>query len=287
MSVAKQLDGEGVKGAQETELVTQQDPLSQGDIIRIEWPGHMVGPELGVVINADCDIAHCKTDGVIAFLPLYHFREYLSEFWVANHIQEVIDSATRTVLRLANDEDPAALHAWLSTDAPEAVGQKISEHRSLKNGDSTALMRELNRLAVCLDGNKEHIQAFKEICLLESDSEKYARTHITAAKKAMGDGHFFISELAGNQSVGFVIRMRRIYSIQEECVFLSNSDQKSKSIGEIESAFRIARLTPLYRFKLLQLFAHQFSRIGLSDETMALSSLAIDDLVMQFSGDRK
>jgi hypothetical protein len=273
-----------VRGAVETEHVSQHDPLSQGDIVEIEWPSHTAGPQLGVVINADCDISHRKTDGVISFLPLYHFQQYLSEFWAATHIQEVKDSAANAVLKLANDKDRAYLCTWVSRDEPENIGQKIASHRALKGSESKALMRELNRLKICLDSNIPPIEKFKNICLLEADPEKYTRNSLTTAKKSMGESHFFISELAGSNSVGFVLRMRRIYSISEDCVFLSSSDQKSKSRGKVATALRIARLSPLYRFKVLQLFAHQFSRVGLPDEVTALSSLAIDDLVLQFTG---
>ncbi|RUX78136.1 hypothetical protein EOA25_38970 [Mesorhizobium sp. M2A.F.Ca.ET.040.01.1.1] len=100
----------------------------------------------------------------------------------------------------------------------------------------------------------------------------------------MGDGHFFISEIIDDTNVGFVVRMRRIYTLPEVDYFVSTSVQRSRSDGARPTAVRAGRLTGLYRFKLLQLFAQQYSRIGLPDEVTALGALAIDDLVEQFAG---
>jgi len=59
----------------------------------------------------------------------------------------------------------------------------------------------------------------------------------------------------------------------------------SKSQGDKPTAVRVARLTERYRFKVLQLFSQQYSRIGLPDEITELSELVIDDLVAEFTGD--
>jgi hypothetical protein len=95
----------------------------------------------------------------------------------------------------------------------------------------------------------------------------------------MGEGQFFVSDLVGRPELGFVIRMRRIYSLAKESVFTSLAAQRTRSDGDQITAVRFARLRPLYRFKVLQLFAQQFSRIGLPDQVTALSALAVDDLV--------
>ena len=128
------------------------------------------------------------------------------------------------------------------------------------------------------------INKFHALCTAADDPASYARSQITNAKKSMGEGHFFVSELVDDHSVGFVIRMRRIFTLPEEDYFVATSDQMSKSQGDRPTAVRIARLTELYRFKVLQLFTHQYSRIGLPDEVTALSTLAIDDLVSHFAG---
>jgi hypothetical protein len=173
---------------------------------------------------------------------------------------------------------------WLIASGPERVGKQIAALRKLKKGAVAQLERELHRVAICLDEQTPAIEKFHRLCAAASDPRAYARTQITSAKKALGDGHFFVSDLVDHPAVGFVVRMRRIYTLPEEDYFTSRSEQLSRSEAERPTAFRIGRLTELYRFKALQLFALQYSRIGLPDEVTALGALAIDDLVAEFAG---
>lgn len=271
----------------ETERISSQEPRGQGDIIRIEWGNdEAAAPHYGVIINADCDLAWGRTDGVIAFLPLYSFHDYLAHFWAGAHIQGVMTTETSAVLQLAGDTDGEALHQWIRTSGAESVADSIKQYKGLRKKDSEKLDRSLRLLAVCLDENETAIMRFRGICAAASEPTSYARSHVLGAKKAMGEGHFFISDLVGDPDVGFVIRLRRIYTIPEQDVFISTSDQMSKSQGNHVTAVRVARLTERYRFKLLQVFSQQYSRIGLNDDVMALSNLAVDDLVEKFTGVR-
>ncbi|MFC3163726.1 hypothetical protein [Ciceribacter thiooxidans] len=255
--------------------------------MRFEWPDGETGPDLGVIINADCDLMHGKTDGVIALLPIYSFYDYLRFFWAPSYMHEVIAASTQAILKLANDDDATALHDWLTTAGVEKVSSSIAMHNGLKKGQVEQLGRELKRLAVCLDAGQDAIMRFQQLCHAAADPAGYARTQISSAKKAMGEGHFFISDLIDEQSVGFVIRMRRIYTVPEHNYFTATSEQMSKSQGTRVTAVRVAKLTELYRVKVLQLFSQQYSRIGLPDDVTALSSLAIDDIVAKFSGEHK
>ncbi len=268
----------------ETERVSQQEPRAQGDIIQLEWRDGETGPPYGIIINADCDLAWGRTDGVIAFLPFYSFHDYLANFWASEHIQSVMVAETKTVLNLVGDNDAEGLHNWIAASGADEVAGSLTKYKSLRKKDSEKIERSLRVLGECLQKDRPSIEQFRNICAAVVDPASYARTHINAAKKALGDGHFFISDLVDHPSVGFVVRLRRIYTIQEQDCFTSMSDQLAKSQGEKVTAVRVAKLTELYRFKVLQIFAHQYSRIGLHDDVTALSLLAIDDLVTNFTG---
>jgi hypothetical protein len=270
----------------ETERVPASDERSQGDIIRIEHVPESDEPELGVIINADCDLAHDRLDGVVTYLPLYTFRRYLALFWAPGHVAEVLKAATQKVLELAGDgaAEAEGLHSWIRTDGPAAVSASMTS--GLKKGPAALMEREVGRIAISLDDDATHYQRFARLCGDEPDPAGHARKQILAAKKAMGDGHFFISDLVDHDELGFVVRMRRVLSIAEERCFRSVAEQRATSAGLETTAVRVGRLTPLYRIKVLQVFAQQFTRIGLSDEVTALSGMAIDDLVATAVGDR-
>lgn len=271
----------------ETERVLSTEPKAQGDIIRIEHAEPDSGPSFGVVINADCDLSNGKLDGVIAYLPMYSFKEYVAKFWAPGHIAEIRTMATDRIVGIIGDDgtDPETLYSWIRNDGPDAVSEALIASSTLKKKQADAISQDSRKLAIALNETVDPFHRFVTLCRAEQDSLSYTRRQLAAARKAMGDGHFQISDLVEHPGIGFVIRMRRIYTIREECYFTSTSEQRAKSGGGETSAVRIGRLTELYRFKVAQLFAQQFSRIGLPDEITALANLAIDDLAAELNKD--
>lgn len=265
----------------ETERAHPTDEWRQGDLISIEYPHAAEGPQLGVIINADCDLEHHKTDGVIAYLALYSFRDFLSEFWFKGHIESVAETAIDRIVDLVRGgstgrDDLEALMRGLSMDE---VAARLRSLEHVKRRDHETIGDQLTKLHICRNSELSFYDRFCALCQEQKDPQKYARAQVEHAKTAMGEGHFFLSELVDRSELGFVVRMRRIYSIAEERAFKSIAAQRSSTTGNDVTAVRIGRLTELYKFKVLQIFAHQFSRVGLPDEITALSSLAIDDLV--------
>lgn len=272
--------------SRETEKVTASDPRRQGDIIRLEYPtAARQLPALGLVINADCDLQNKKIDGVIAYLPIYTFGEYLDAFWGELFLSEVADTCTKKVLDAlgADDQEASDLHAWLRSASNETILEKIMSRSGVKPSQRSGITDHLNKLRICTDIECSPLDRFSQLCRLDKDPAATARKQLTAAKKAMGDGHFFISDLVDHDDVGFVIRMRRIYTLPEELCFTSTANQRAFSDGKSATAVRFARLTPLYQFKVAQLFAQQFSRIGLPDEITALSDVAVEMLASKLS----
>lgn len=270
----------------ETEKAAPSDPSRQGDILRIEYAADSDrSPALGLIINADCDLQNKKTDGVIAYLPIYTFDEYLDSFWCELYLSDVTDSCTKKLLDVlgADEGEAADLRAWLESTADDAILAKIIAGPTFKQSQQSAIADVLNKLRVCANSDASPLARFGQLCRLEKDPAAAARKQLVAAKRAMGDGHFFVSDLVDHSEVGFVIRMRRIYTLPENSCFTSTSSQRANSDGKSTTAVRFARLTPLYQFKVAQLFAQQFSRIGLPDDITALADVAVEVLVSKLS----
>lgn len=70
----------------ETEAVSPNVPFHQGDIIRLEIDERVADPAFGLIINADCDLMHCKIDGVVSYLPVYSFSYYFERFWIPSYV---------------------------------------------------------------------------------------------------------------------------------------------------------------------------------------------------------
>jgi len=184
------------------------------------------------------------------------------------------------------------LVSWIVSDYEEVLKtdpQKIFEayglnEKRLKKA-SAALEKLANAALGMSSGNIGMVSLFAPEPG-ELVRKKFCEELVRDAKKQMGDDHFFITEIVGDSAVGYTIRMRRIYTLPADSCFVNYSSMQSSGVSGV-TAYRISRLTPYYKFKAAQLFAHQFSRIGLPDETTALSELAVADMAFRFQGGTK
>lgn len=268
----------------ETRRIFDDRDLGQGDILALDGFGDAPSsPAYGIVINADCDLAHGKTDGVIAILPVYTFERYLEAFWIPSHLATELEKSVQSALKMCglSEAEGEALVLWLKeVDHISAAGALITTH-----GVPVNKHKELHALCqtITMLLSQTGFRGFQQYCRTQKDPKGYARKQLDAAKKSMGDGHFFLSEIAGQAGIGFVVRMRRIISLEAERCFKTLPSLRSNTSGTSKTAARVARLSPAYQYRIAQLFAYQYSRIGLPDETTALSYLAIDDLVSRIA----
>lgn len=270
----------------ETEKVSSDADFQQGDILKIEHGNCHDPHRMGVIINADCDLLHNKTDGVIAYLPIYSFTEYLKYFWAPKYISSIASETHKEISSLLKLDlaEVQNILQWLEQAPESEVVDKIAQNKNLPKKDKEALLGLFRKLSMC---QRDPLEAFSFICKNKPSPETYARKQIDAAKKDMGDGHFFVTEIDSYEDIGFVVRLRRIYSIEKKHCFTSMAAQKIKSSETNSSAIRIAKFSKIYQFKLAQLFALQFSKIGLPDEISKLSSLVTDELVVKLTKEEK
>lgn len=273
---------------QETELVKNGEEFQQGDIIKIfSSSKDLLAPKYGVIINADCDIANDKTDCMFAYLPLYPFETYLEIFWIPKYLndeREALQKSIKSSLSLTETEF-RELESWLSEsiDTNEVLESLKNEYGQKKDKFWNDLRTKLTQIKHLQNRKQSSLRVFSEYCALTDKPVSYVRRQLQSARKNIGDNNFLISELVGLKEIGFVIRMARIYALRIENCFTCYSQLMVGADADVR-AHRIARLTPLYRFKVSQLFAQQYSRIGLPDETMKLSDLALDDIASRVVG---
>jgi hypothetical protein len=256
-----------VGAMQETELAGPAESFLQGDILEmVDEHGERADPPYGIVINADCDLAHCKIDGVISYIPVFPFETYFVKFWIPAFAdlrrKELVDAIAQRCALKTDLNDP--LCEWLKEETADAVAQKISSTYSVKLHDLKDKMKELSLIVNTNSFDWGLLETL--ISQQQGAKDEVLARYAKRALKNLGDGHFFLNEIHGLSNVGFVARMRRIYSVDAECIFPSRSEFISRSKNSPLHGVRIAKLTNLYRFKVAQLFALQYSRIGLPDE---------------------
>lgn len=271
----------------ETEYIASDAPFGQGDIIQIRERTHP--PHLGVVINADCDLLHNKTDGVCSYLPIYSFREYLLEFW----LDHFLESQKRQILlqiAQAIDQPTAELETlkeWLESDDHLSLPHRLTEELELKPKTQSNLTDLVERYTSIFSTEKFPNQKFATLCHAQKDPINYARNQLTAACKEMGPAHLFINEIYGHSQLGYVVRLRRIYSIQTVNYYRSENELIKSAASHIDCALRIAKLTTLMRSRLIQLFLHHFTRVGLPDEFNDMRHMIVDDVATTLVGESR
>lgn len=261
---------------EETELAPNESAFRQGDIIKLYGVEHA---NYGVIINADCDLANDKTDGYIAYIPLFSFQEFINKFWFVEEVKAIKKQCESNLLSyLGSVNEVQELVVWLSKEGPDIVFERLSGSSELRKKSDTDLERLIKKLYVCIHSNG--LCALREIYSLEKNPEKYAATQLGKLKSNLGEGHMMISSVIGLPELGFVLRMKRLFSIDEKsCYKLTSSYLIESPDNNSVAAVRLARLTPTYKYKAAQIFANSFSRIGLSDEITRLNELAILDIV--------
>ncbi|BBB70173.1 hypothetical protein UNDYM_5920 (plasmid) [Undibacterium sp. YM2] len=272
----------------ETERCSPAQNLRQGDIIKIFNVDTQQHPSLGVIINADCDLENNKLDGVIAYLPIFSFEEYLTKFWLRTFVASKLENSLKkfSSFLVYNDQEQSDLKDWLSSDPLEKVIAKLDPDISkLNSKNKTAAIIELTTLYKCLTADLNNLEILTYFCELKKPAHNDAAIKMVLdAKKSMPDDHFFLSDIIDEKRIGFVIRMRRIYTIQADFCFRSEAEMRTKATGTVTTAARKVRLTPLYQFKVAQLFASQYSRVGLPNDITDLGQLVIEDMAQQFAG---
>ena len=143
----------------ETISVSEKDDLGQGDILRLV--GSKKPPHMGVIINADCDLANGKTDGIISYLPLYSLKEYLSEFWIVDFLasqkNQIISNILCTCAFPRDETDTLA--RWLHDDDNADIAKKLADAAELNQKSKARLEEQVgNYISVfceCQEPNKQ------------------------------------------------------------------------------------------------------------------------------------
>jgi hypothetical protein len=260
---------------EETEQAPVFSKFRQGDILKLYRTSHA---NFGVIINADCDLANDKNDGHIAYLPLFTFKDFITRYWFKDEIKNITKQIENSLSRfLKTNSEVQELKIWLNHETADVVFHKLSQNLSLTKKEPEDLNKLIKKLSICLQENG--LDTLREIYSLEKDPERHAETQLTKLKSNLGEGHMMISSIVGLPDLGFVLRMKRVFSIDQNYCFKSESEHLLKAADDSAiAAVRIARLSSTYKYKAAQIFANSFSRIGLSDELSKLSDLAILDI---------
>lgn len=261
--------------------------LRQGDVF--EWVEKSTDPwkTLGIVITADCDIAHSKHHGLLSYVPAIPMHDYVRLFYLPKAIRstlgpgdidsiplsgEVVEAIRRW--QAANRHDfpepispESALH-WARSAAPSIVADELRVDKA-NRASLIELLEDFKLIesAISSESIRDEFEAIRRIRIRRGARE----TRIQDALLKELDSHmrrlpgdcFFLGRANDSYADGYVVYLRVVREINQRAVALSQSDfdKDPAPVGR-----RIARLRSPFVYRLTQQLSEVFASIGLPSE---------------------
>jgi hypothetical protein len=113
------------------------EPLQQGDVFA--WNGAVDDPwrRFGVIVTADCDMAHNKHRQIISYCPIISVTDFLVMFWIPEDLSRALNKLiVRVCDRLTAQRrmnkphfdlpvEPDVLNGWLQRRGPDGVADDV------------------------------------------------------------------------------------------------------------------------------------------------------------------
>lgn len=255
-------------------------PIRQGDVFQWLTPSSDPWAQFGVVITADCDIAHEKHRGILSYVPVLLFTEYLAQFYLPRKLETAL-TAVRAQLNkqirayqqqnLSAFTEPvsdAAALGWVRSVPAQQIADQLGvpqgktrdkfialaddyllSDQALHDGTFKALLDAVLRLR-----SRQNADKSKLYTALWREIDEYA-THLPSDA-------FFIRSLSHNNMGGYVAYLRLVREISHKHIATRYTDLRDSAV----IARRISHLGSPYIYSLTQQLATVFSAIGLPTE---------------------
>lgn len=265
----------------ELEDVGVLDPLRQGDVFAL-WNPDTRDPHdrVGVIVTADCDIRHGKTKGQITYLPIVPMRAYLFGEFAAQHLKSRLESS----LKSANEEiarvfslakspqksiSPEALLDWCRETDVDEILASIFEGEVPKKAPLSKYLQTIKAIQSHLETNGDYSdEALMATFLKENKHIGIIKEFFSQANGNLGNSsfeYFPIGPIAGVINGPAIVLTRHLRVIDHRRL----KTRVSETSATLDTALRIARLKPPFRFALIQHFTALYSRVGLPDDHLS------------------
>lgn len=284
------------------------EPIRQGDVFRwVDDVSSNPWRRFGVIITADCDVAHEKHRGILSYCPILTFLDFLGLFWIPDLMARGIEKHQRNLFQLisrfrkkyrpefSQNPDPSLISGWVERRGAEGVAEDLSVPPGPQRADLVERLEILKSLGdLNVSGSfSGQLRALARLKCGESSPEPEAVQDATEQiwnglvgriGRLPGD-LFFLNSIGVGFSDGYMVYVRRIREIQVEAIAITPAQERS---GEGVSAARISLLGAPYRYRLTQQLGAVFSDIGLPQEYQVNAKTTLQSTREAFGlGERK
>ncbi|PAV48277.1 hypothetical protein CK486_07370 [Pseudomonas sp. HAR-UPW-AIA-41] len=258
--------------------ISEIAPIRQGDVIVSNGDGGVC--TYGLIITADCDIAREKHKNHFTWVELVSVYEYISSIWAFEEVAKRKDKPIKVLLEYVNGKLKGQGYAEVSAkrlvDWIVEVGVELFVDRVLGGVCPPDIRNKME--AVHIACSNDPLSAIDRLRLFCDKTQVDFSGVLDRAKKDLtgGDGgfpdFFFLPKLPGALSGGAVALLRNIYSIQNQEIYVSES--QARISNQSKCFYRVCRLEDRVKYSITQKIAFLFSRIGMSPEFECLASEA-------------
>jgi len=242
----------------EIDEVAYSDPLRQGDVLVAKDTSVTPLRRMGIIITADCDLAHHKHRGVLNFVPLLCTLDYLAMGWLHEHIIDGQTQLTEEVCRLVRRAHKAAkgngtghlsngrLREWVVEEEP----CNIADALSMPTGTDRDRFLELTTVlqAITKRDNTLHSGQLSNLSDLSrfgfgKSLSKISQQLNDYMQRLPGDAFFLNGGAMLEEPGGYVCYLRLVQTVSDSDVSLTNSalrdgvDRPYRRIGRLRSPF--------------------------------------------------
>jgi hypothetical protein len=281
----------------ECERADPEHPLRQGDVVAAQpgtesWENPWT--RFGVVLTADCDLAHGKSGPNLVYVPILDHHAYVADVWLPAEADDLAragrDKLEKQLAGLQSKLGLRHIVAW-SADGDDNILRKLSEQLgSIKSGLDTARVSadivelwhatielevlskrpqttQARQLRDLLPRLIEHGSAISQKTLGDLASRRRLLETALCSLQDRVD-IWLVRELIGLDSdmlelpcFGYIIPLRSFSLLPVEKI----DTDRNHWYGNRDHYLRICRLREPYKFDLIQKFANLFVRVGLED----------------------
>jgi hypothetical protein len=281
----------------ECERADPDHPLRQGDIVAAQpgtdsWKNPWT--RFGVVLTADCDLAHGKSGPNLVYVPILDHHAYIADVWLPGEAEDLAragrDKVEKQLASLQSKLGFRHIAAWGEAGG-ENIASKLTEQLgSLKSGIDTERISadiilmwhattelqvlskrpqptQATQLRDLLSRLVQHGSAISQNKFGDPNScRRFLETALCSLQDRVDIS--LIRELIGldtdmldSPCFGYVVPLRSFSLLQVEKI----DTDRNHWYGNRDHYLRICRLRGPYKFDLVQRFANLFVRVGLED----------------------
>lgn len=252
---------------QEFESTNPTANLRQGDIVRFVRDDLLLR-RFGILLTADCDIAHNKFGENYTLAPVVGAQEYVRNVWAHDYLSLRRHKALRDICRLIQDEAPqfrSFKHDDMANVLNNCDDERLIEASNVRSAHQLKKLLAVYRAAQPLQPTDPLSDVRRFVAATQKNPDAAFRNAIENALVQRREEFYFLNYLPDTNEIGYIILLRQIETLPRDLVYKTASEMRFAAANGMK-AYRTGRLGERIKHSVIEQFANVFNRVGLPPE---------------------